>query len=190
MRPTFLILALALLGVPAPALARDSSVGFDTQADFTRYRTYAFGDSQAEGNPLVRERILTAVERELEARGLKKVKEEADLQVVFHGSTRRTITSESWGYAPGPGWSSRRGEPGEPRTFKIGTLVVDILEGSTKRLVWRGVAPDVLSDDPMKHEKTINAAAKKMFARFPLERTEEKEKKEQKQRKGKKEETG
>ena len=45
--------------------------------------------------------------------------------------------------------------------------MVDLLDGSTKQLVWRGVARDTLSDNPLKHEKKINKAVAKMFSSYP-----------------------
>jgi hypothetical protein len=51
----------------------------------------------------------------------------------------------------------------------IGTLVVDLYDTNTKRLVWRGTASDTLSDDPSKNEKKLEEAVSKMIApdKFP-----------------------
>jgi len=156
--------ALGLLMVPALALAMSVKVDFDTKADFSRYKTYSWGDSGVEGNPLVQERIITALENQLSAKGLKRVEGEGDIRVVYHGSTRQDISGDLWGYGPGPDWESGATAAG---TYRIGTLVVDLLDGDSRRLVWRGVARDALSDNPEKHEKTINKAAKKMFDKYP-----------------------
>ena len=165
MRTARIAPALGLLMVPALALAMSVNVDFDAKADFSGYKTYAWGDCRVEGNPLVQERIISALEKQLSARGLKRVEGEADIRVVYHGSTRQDMSGDLWGYGPGPDWNAAGTTVG---TYPIGTLVVDLLDAGSRRLVWRGVAGDTLSDDPVKHEKTINKAAEKMFARYPV----------------------
>ncbi|MEE9264899.1 MAG: DUF4136 domain-containing protein [Vicinamibacteria bacterium] len=49
----------------------------------------------------------------------------------------------------------------------MGTLVVDIWDASTKKLVWRGTASKTLSDDPSKSTKNINEAMAKIFKEYP-----------------------
>ena len=54
------------------------------------------------------------------------------------------------------GW--RRGGFGSEATttvedYKVGTLVLDMYDTQSKRLVWRGTASDSLSDKPEKNEK-------------------------------------
>jgi hypothetical protein len=48
-----------------------------------------------------------------------------------------------------------------------GTVVVDILDGKSHQLVWRGVGSDAINGDPATLDKAINAGAAKMFADFP-----------------------
>jgi hypothetical protein len=49
----------------------------------------------------------------------------------------------------------------------IGTLVVDMYETGSERLIWRGLAYDQLSDNPDKDTKKLEKAVDKMFAKFP-----------------------
>ena len=51
--------------------------------------------------------------------------------------------------------------------YTVGTLVVDIWDASTKKLVWRGTASKTLSDDPSKSTKNINEAMTKIFKEYP-----------------------
>ena len=53
------------------------------------------------------------------------------------------------------------------RTYTTGTLVLDMWDASAKKLVWRGVASDTVSDDPAKNAKKIDQVARKMFERYP-----------------------
>jgi hypothetical protein len=52
-------------------------------------------------------------------------------------------------------------------TYKVGTLVIDLFDASTKKLIWRGSASDTLSDKSDKNIKTLDKAVQKMFDRFP-----------------------
>ncbi len=62
-------------------------------------------------------------------------------------------------------------QPAQEAPVPVGMLVVDILDGKDKQLIWRGIATDTLSDNPEKNEKKINKAAEKMFAKFPPSKT-------------------
>jgi Domain of unknown function (DUF4136) len=48
-------------------------------------------------------------------------------------------------------------------------MVLDLYEAANKKLLWRGIATDTLSDNPQKHAKKIEEAAEKMFKKFPPE---------------------
>jgi hypothetical protein len=44
---------------------------------------------------------------------------------------------------------------------------VDLYDGSSKKLVWRGSASDTLSDKADKNTKNLDKAVQKMFQHFP-----------------------
>jgi Domain of unknown function (DUF4136) len=47
------------------------------------------------------------------------------------------------------------------------TLVVDIYEAGSERLMWRGLAHDQLSDKPEKNTEKLQKAVDKMLDKFP-----------------------
>ena len=49
----------------------------------------------------------------------------------------------------------------------VGTLVVDMFDVHTKKLVWRGSASDTLSDKSDKNIKNLDKGVQKMFDHFP-----------------------
>ena len=74
-----------------------------------------------------------------------------------------------WGYG---GWGYGGAGMGSSTTmvstFVEGTLIVDLFDAGTKKLVWRGIATDTISDNPAKNAEKIQNAAKKMFEKkFP-----------------------
>lgn len=49
----------------------------------------------------------------------------------------------------------------------IGTLVVDVFDARTQKLIWRGRATDTLSNKPDKDEKKLEKDVAAMFKHFP-----------------------
>ena len=79
-----------------------------------------------------------------------------------------------WGWGGWPGWAGGWGwgMGGGPavtdvRDIPVGTLVVDIYNNHTKRLMFRGVATDTVSDHPSTNTRRLNIAVDKMFRKFP-----------------------
>jgi len=55
------------------------------------------------------------------------------------------------------------------RTYLEGTLVVDLFDAANRKLVWRGVATDTVSDNPQKNAEHIDKAVEKMFGKKFME---------------------
>jgi Domain of unknown function (DUF4136) len=53
------------------------------------------------------------------------------------------------------------------QTYTEGTLVVDLYDATTRKMVWRGVAQATVSDKPEKNALKIDKSLAKMFARYP-----------------------
>ena len=51
--------------------------------------------------------------------------------------------------------------------IRSGTLVVDLFDANTKKLVWRGSSSDALSDKSDKNIKNLDKGVEKMFDHFP-----------------------
>lgn len=58
--------------------------------------------------------------------------------------------------------------------YQVGTLVVDVFSAKDKKLVFRGIGQDEISDKPEKNEKKIAKATEKMFKNFPPQPKESK----------------
>jgi len=52
-------------------------------------------------------------------------------------------------------------------TYKVGTLVVDLFDPNSKKLIWRGSASDTLSNKSDKNIKNLDRSVLKMFNHFP-----------------------
>src|SRR5271165_853780 len=53
------------------------------------------------------------------------------------------------------------------QSYVAGTLVVDLFDWNTKKLIWRGSCSEAFSDKSGKNIKNLDKGVEKMFDRFP-----------------------
>lgn len=174
-------LAVCALGcfllIPS-VLAQKVTIDFDKDADFSHIRSYQWRVHPAfEKNPELREQYATGIQLVLEAgnrqlmkKGLRPSESSPDVFVTFlltaeDNQTLRTITEA----VPGA-WYGWYGVPTWTRTevdyYKSGMLVLDIVNGSTSKLMWRAYCNDKIRD-MRKRDENVNSAVKKALDRFP-----------------------
>ena len=151
--------------------AQQVKTDFDRDTDFGHYKTYSWEKVQTQ-DPLWVDRIKEAVNSALAAKGWKQVDSGGDVAVVAIETTQNQQTLNTFYDGFGGGWRWRGfGGFGDSTTtvdtYKVGTLVVDLFDSSTKKLIWRGSASDTLSDKSDKNIKTLDKGVQKMFDRFP-----------------------
>ena len=152
-----------------------TSVDYDREADFSQVTTFGWtGERNPEVNDLVHNRIVNALRSNLEAKGLKEVDSNPDVFVTYYGDdNERTVIDTNhygYGYGAGWGWGGGMGMAGSTttvRTYKEGTIVVDIYWAGDKQLIWRGTVTGTISDNPQKNEKNIVKGIAKMFEKYP-----------------------
>jgi len=151
------------------------SADYDPATDFSVYHTWAWGpadelptgDPRLDHNPFFNQRVQEAVAANLAARGLRRVlPEEADLLVHYHASIERRVDVVSLDRERGYEMSAVP----QLREWEQGTLMVDIAEAPSNRIVWRGWAQADIAgviDHPDAMRQRIREACAKMFKRFP-----------------------
>ena len=172
---TVLLLVLAAL----PALAQTVQVDYDRSADFDSFRSFAWAatpETSIQGeSPLTHSRIKNAIEHYLAEGGLVEDTASPDLYVTYHTSSKEEVRyhTSSFGadYGPGWGWDPYWGGGMSTSTttmtsYQRGTLVIDLWDADSKQMIWRGSASAVVSANPVKEEKQIYKAIKKMVAAF------------------------
>jgi len=167
---------LFLPAILATAIALYATVrtDYDHKADFGRYHTYSWIGVKS-GNPLWQDRIMSAVDSALASKGWTKVASGGDASVSAFGRTKEQDTLQTF-YDGYPGWGWRAGWWGmggmgtattEVVPERVGNLTVDIFDGNSKQLIWRGEASEAVSDHPEKNEKKMDKAVDDMFKHFP-----------------------
>jgi hypothetical protein len=169
MRRNVLHLGVLMLIAGSVLLAVKVSTDYDHKVDFSRYRTYSWLEVKAD--PLWTDRIRAAVDSQLTAKGWTPVEGAGDASIAAFGSTRQIPTLETFYTNFGGGWYWRGFGDGLATTnvdyTQMGTLVVDIFDTPTKKLIFRATATDTLSEKPEKNEKKLEKAVEEMFAHFP-----------------------
>ena len=182
LRKVFFATSLATT-VTASAVAQQVSTDYDHKADFQRFHTFSIYKLQA-SNSFVEQRLHDALVHDLTARGLQMVPQGGDLAVTAIGS-RKNQQEYSTFYQGlgGYGWGGRGfggfggrfgggfGNDGVTNTqvinVPVGTLIVDVYDGSKHQLLFRGVASDILSSKEEKNTKKLQKSVGKIFEKFP-----------------------
>jgi hypothetical protein len=150
-------------------LFAEVTTDYDHSVDFSRYKTYSWIKLKAD--PLWTDRIAQVVDKELVGKGWSKVEAGGDAGVAAFGSTHEQPTLTTFYDSFGGGWRWHGFGDGIATTTvektPVGTLVIDLFDGGTKKLIWRGVASDAMSNNPEKNEKKLEKAVESMFKHFP-----------------------
>jgi hypothetical protein len=146
---------------------------YDASWDFDSLKTYQLLTPPAESgiNSLTLDRVTNAINSELIARGYDGVDANPDFQVAYHIGSEQKIEVSDWGYA----YRRRGAYYGGNRSavdvyqYQEGSLIVDIVDTKTHKLIWRGTARKVLDTNPTPEERiaTVNAAVAKLLEAFP-----------------------
>jgi hypothetical protein len=158
--------------------AQKTSAAFDENVNFSNYKTFAF-DKEGARNPFVNALIVQAVERELTSRGLMKVDVEPDLKVVYLAATVPNLQVQNvpFYHVVNPAYSGMVGSSTMNMwDVTTGTLVIDLLDRKSDRVVFRGTITEVLQRAPtadLKADaktvtKPINKGVAKIFKKYPV----------------------
>jgi Domain of unknown function (DUF4136) len=161
------------------------SAEWDQSADFSRLKTYAWlpeppermHDSRVK-YMLVEPRVKSSADIDLRHKGYKKVDAAiADFmvgyQVVADKEANVTAINGFYGFSPAYDfWGRGMGDPGFGNTyverFVQGTLILDIVDPASGKLIWRGYASQAIEPDASLEDKTeiIQEATEKILQNF------------------------
>src|SRR5690349_4739464 len=158
--------------------AQKTSAAFDESVDFSQFKTFAF-DKEGARNPYVNHLIVEAVERELTSCGLTKVTTDADLKAVYLAATvpNHQVQNVPFYHVVNPAYSGMVGSATMNMwDVTTGTLVVDLLERTSDRVIFRGTITEVLQRAPSANlesdaktvSKPINKGVAKIFKKYPV----------------------
>jgi hypothetical protein len=173
-----------LVGIIASVLAVSGCatmrVSSHTERDlsWSQYRTFDWGpadslpagDPRLEADPYFQDRVQGAIEKQMAASGFARseASAQADLLVHYHATIAERIDVDEIDRDRGYCVSADC----RPRVtrYEAGTLVVDIIDARTSRLIWRGWAQDSLDGVLGNRERvrhTIDESVTRMFSMLP-----------------------
>jgi hypothetical protein len=144
--------------------------------DFAGYQTYDWGpadalptgDPRLDKNPFFQDHVQGAVEKALAVRGFTQTGSSPDLLIHYHANISQRIDIDrldrDWGYCA----TENCQVPVRP--YEAGTLVIDVVDTRTNRLIWRGWAQDSVEkalEDPNRMAVDISEGVTRMMAMFP-----------------------
>jgi hypothetical protein len=166
MKTRWAMITASMLLVGAAAWA-SINTDYDHNANFANYKTYSWGKLQT-ANSIWDQRVKDAVDSQLAAKGWTLVASGGEVMVNAFGKKHSEQTLNTF-YDGFGGW--RWGGFGDATTtvdtYTVGTLVVDMFDANSKKLLWRGAASDTLSSNPEKNTKKLDDNVRKMFEHFP-----------------------
>jgi uncharacterized protein DUF4136 len=153
------------------SFAEHVKTDYDHSANFGQYKTYSWEKVQTNDQLLV-DRIKSAVNRALAAKGWTEVPSGGDVEVFAIETTQNQQTLDTFynGFGGGRRWGGFGGfgdATTTVETYKVGTLVVDLFDAKTEKLIWRSSSSDTLSDKADKNTKNLDKGVNKMFQHFP-----------------------
>jgi len=150
---------------------------YDSKADFSQYKTFAFfkgGIDKAEISDLDKRRILRAIETELMARGFTKSEKPDMLVSIFTKSSQRVnVYNNAWGAGAwgwggfGPGWGWGWDMQPAVSTRTEGVLYVDLIDANKRELVWQGMGTGYLAQTRDRKEARIKEFVTKIMEKYP-----------------------
>ena len=155
--------------------------------DYSDTQTYSWYSGQAERNPTVtelgHERIKASINDELLARGFTELETDAALFVNYSVVAQAKVNVNEYqvydGYAPGFSWDRDHGAvwnktreeytERQVEEYFEGSLVIDVLDAETNKIVWRGVGRQRLSQGMSRDQRDqlIKEVVGKILAKFP-----------------------
>ncbi|MCF8349496.1 MAG: DUF4136 domain-containing protein [Bacteroidales bacterium] len=164
----------------------DKSVNFKS---FTTFSLYPWNkDLDKTVNAYDKQTIMDAVKSEMQRRGYQYVEKDGELIVstfvILKNKTDYQAYTDhysgyagyggGWGYygspwAYGYGWG-----PGfstttiTSRDYVQGSLLIDIFELKTKKLIWQGIGTGEVDEDPATRDRNLPKSISHIFRRYPI----------------------
>jgi len=176
LRPSAVLVTAFMLGATLTLEAGGKlEVGWDKNANFSKYRTYAWADHPITTRPFVGIEIRANADEQLKMKGLTIDNEHPDLILNYYGQ----VDSMDSVPASDPTYAAVGGTPLQGTTMwtnnSVGTVVsvakgallIEMRDASTKQSIWRAMAKGTLKEKSSELQKQLQTSIAKMFQDFP-----------------------
>jgi hypothetical protein len=156
------------------------STDYDRSANFSQYKTFSLYYLVTNRNvsELNEERIWNSLRAEMSRKGYTETDKNPDLVVnaISVVKNRKYVSASSNAYGYGGAYRPYRYWGGgmvsgtttfQASNYKEGTLVIDVVDASSNRLVWQGTGNAEFEKQPKNPDLAISNAVNKILAQFP-----------------------
>ncbi|MBN9296048.1 MAG: DUF4136 domain-containing protein [Filimonas sp.] len=174
-----MLAAITVLASCGPTLKVTSD--YDKNAKFSQYKTFSVNEidpQKSSVSQLNRDRLVNAVKSELTKKGLQESTSSPDLLVNISTilKDKKSISSNTdyygyGGYYRPYAWGGGMGVTGyttyNVQDYKDGSLIIDVADASTKKLIWEGIGNAEIDKPVSKPDEVIPQAVTKIMASYP-----------------------
>ncbi len=150
---------------------------YDVTATYSGYKTFDYYTSKkgtGGTTSLMDARVRAALERELQTKGYRmETKADPDFLVTYYPIVRqrryRTTTHMGYGWGFRPFYGGVGTTMSQVHTYKEGTIVIEIVDFKSNKMVWQGAAEGALTglDNPEDANEVVARAVHDILAKFP-----------------------
>ena len=159
---------------------------YDKSIDFKQYKTFSFYHLQTTGDisKINADRVVNSIILEMKGKGYIESKDNPDLLInavtVLQDKLATTVSSTNYygyggyyrpyGYGYGYGYAYPVANSTAVNTYnyKDGTIMVDILDAKTEKLIWEGTGSSEITSKVNDPERAIGYAISKILASYPI----------------------
>jgi len=167
------MLGVAFFGATLAVPSLLAHTDYDHTVNFLKYQTYTIDKVHAT-DPLVEQRIIVALNRDLGFKYMHQVPKASDVTItVVEASKDKQEYASFYDELGKLDWKRGWGAGGFLETSATvdgvtpGTLVIDMYDTKTQKLVWRGIATEPVTNSSDKNDQEMDKAVDKLFGKFP-----------------------
>ncbi|RRQ45426.1 DUF4136 domain-containing protein [Chryseobacterium sp. SC28] len=167
----FILLAVVSLGVSSCSPFQVKS-DYSATANFADYKTYLLRTDDLKLNDIDKDRVLNELSKQLKAKNLSP-DQNPDLIVNVKASHKKvqdvtTSYGGSFGWGNPWGWGGGFGVGNTwTNNYNSGTIIVDIIDAKTQKLVWQGVGSGLSVDSPAAKQREIPEIMAEIMKNYP-----------------------
>jgi hypothetical protein len=159
--------------VGAPILAQTVTIDYDHTVNFIKFKTYTWEKVHAT-DPGVEDRITIALNRDMAGRYMSEVPKNGDvtIAVVEASKDKQEFTTfydslgsdYSWQRPWGSGFMDSQATLSD---IPVSTLIIDIYDTKTHKLLWRGTVTGPVEGSQDKMNNTIDKEVTDLIGKYP-----------------------
>ncbi len=182
-------LSFAIILVFASCETMRVTSDFDPNINFSKHKTFSVLPWDRDQSKLINEfdqkRILNAVHEQMLARGYKKAESGSDISVstflILNEREQTTAYTNHYNmggygyyggfgyYGFGPGYGVGTSHTTySTQQYTVGTLIIDVFDNGTKKLIWQGIGAGTIKEDRSKRDKNIPNVIAKIMESYPV----------------------